>query len=215
MEESLFSLTNPEFWVLVALVVFFGLLVMLKVIPGALFSALDGHAAKIQSELDEARSLREEAKAMLDGVKAQREEAEAQAKAMLAAAKDEAVRLQAEASAKLTETIARRAALAERKIANAQAEAEAQVKAAAVDLAAQAAEAVLVSRLAAAKTDPLADSAIGEMAGMVADIGVHHRYAVLAGAGQQVDTFRHGADHAGGKQGRTFGGVAAHEIDHQ
>lgn len=165
MEESLFSLTNPEFWVLVALVVFFGLLVMLKVIPGALFSALDGHAAKIQAELDEARALREEAKAMLDGVKAQREDAEAQAKAMLAAAQDEAKRLQAEASAKLTETIARRAALAERKIANAQAEAEAQVKAAAVDLAAQAAEAVLVSRLAGAKTDPLADSAIGEMAG--------------------------------------------------
>ena len=165
MEESLFSLTNPEFWVLVALVVFFGLLVMLKVIPGALFSALDGHAAKIQAELDEARSLREEAKAMLDGVKAQRDEAEAQAKAMLAAANDEAKRLQAEASAKLTETIARRAALAERKIANAQAEAEAQVKAAAVDLAAEAAEAVLVSRLAGAKTDPLADSAIGEMAG--------------------------------------------------
>ena len=165
MEESLFSLTNPEFWVLVALVVFFGLLVMLKVLPGALFSALDGHAAKIQAELDEARALREEAKAMLDGVKAQREDAEAQAKAMLAAAQDEAKRLQAEASAKLTETIARRAALAERKIANAQAEAEAQVKAAAVDLAAQAAEAVLVSRLAGAKTDPLADSAIGEMAG--------------------------------------------------
>jgi F-type H+-transporting ATPase subunit b len=165
MEESLFSLTNPSFWVLAALVVFFGLLVMLKVLPGALFSALDGHAAKIQAELDEARSLREEAKAMLDGVKAQRDEAEAQAKAMLAAAKDEAKRLQDEASVRLTETIARRAALAERKIANAQAEAEAQVKAAAVDLAAQAAEAVLVSRLAQAKSDPLADSAIGEMAG--------------------------------------------------
>lgn len=164
MEESLFSFSNPEFWVLAALVVFFGLLFAFKVLPGALFSALDGHAAKIQAELDEARSLREEAKAMLDGVKVQREEAEAQAKAMLAAAKDEAVRLQAEASAKLTETIARRAALAERKIANAQAEAEAQVKAAAVDLAAQAAEAVLVSRLAGASADPLADSAIGEMA---------------------------------------------------
>lgn len=165
MEESLFSLTNPEFWVLVALVVFFGLLVMLKVLPGALFSALDGHAAKIQAELDEARALREEAKAMLDGVKKQRDDAEAQAKAMLAAAKDEAARLQVEAKAKLEETITRRAALAERKIANAQAEAEAQVKAAAVDLAAQAAETVLAGRLAQAKTDALADSAIGELAG--------------------------------------------------
>ena len=49
--ESLFSLSNPEFWVLVALVVFFGLLVFLKVLPGALFGALDNYSAKIKAEL--------------------------------------------------------------------------------------------------------------------------------------------------------------------
>lgn len=38
--QSLFSFSNPEFWVLAALVIFFGLLVVLKVLPGALFGAL-------------------------------------------------------------------------------------------------------------------------------------------------------------------------------
>jgi F-type H+-transporting ATPase subunit b len=163
MEESLFSLTNPEFWVLVALVVFFGILVALKVIPGALFSALDGHAAKIQAELDEARRLREEAAALLASVNAQREEAEKQAAEMLETAKADAKRARAEAKAKLDEQIARRAELAERKIANAEAQAAAEVKAAAADLAAELAEQVLAARLSGAKTDPLVDAAIGQV----------------------------------------------------
>ena len=53
--------------------------------------------------------------------------------------------------------------MAERKIAQAEAQAAADVKAAAVDLAAQAAETVLAARLAGAKTDPLVDIAIGQM----------------------------------------------------
>ena len=161
--ESLFSLGNPEFWVLVALAVFFGLLVVLKVLPGALFGALDGYAAKIKAELDEAQQLREEAQALLADVKAQRDEAERQATGMLDAAKADAKRLAEEAKEKLEEQIKRRAEMAERKIAQAEAQAAADVKAAAVDLAAQAAETVLAARLAGAKSDPLVDSAIGQM----------------------------------------------------
>jgi len=78
--ETLFDLANPELWVLVGLALFIGLLVVLKVLPGALFGALDAHAAKIKAELDEAQQLREEAQALLADVKAQREEAERQAK---------------------------------------------------------------------------------------------------------------------------------------
>jgi len=163
MEESLFSFTNPEFWVLVALVVFFAILFALKVLPGALFAALDGHAAKIQAELDEARRLREEAAALLAGITAQREAAEAQAAEMLEAAKADAKRLRADAKTKLDEQIARRAEMAERKIANAEAQATAEVKAAAADLAAELAEQVLTARLAGAKTDPLIDAAIGQV----------------------------------------------------
>jgi F-type H+-transporting ATPase subunit b len=163
MEESLFSFTNPEFWVLIALVVFFAILVVLKVIPGALFSALDGHAAKIQAELDEARRLREEAAALLASVHAQHEEAHRQADEMIANAKAEAKTARAEAKIKLDEQIARRAQMAERKIANAEAQATAEVKAAAGELAAQLAEQVLVARLAGAKSDPLVDKAIAQV----------------------------------------------------
>jgi F-type H+-transporting ATPase subunit b len=161
--ESLLSFSNPEFWVLVALVIFFGLLVFLKVLPGALFGALDGYAAKIKAELDEAQQLREEAQALLADVKAQREESERQAAAMMEAAKADAKRMAEEAKEKLEEQIKRRAEMAERKIAQAEAQATADVKAAAVDLAAQAAETILSARLAGAKTDPLVDIAISQM----------------------------------------------------
>lgn len=163
--QSLFDFSNPEFWVLAALVIFFGLLVVLKVLPGALFGALDGYAAKIQAELDEAQKLREEAQALLAEVKSQREESERQASAMLEAAKADAIRLAAEAKEKLDEQIKRRAELAERKIAQAEAQAAADVKAAAVDLAAQAAEAVLLARVTSGAADPLVDAAIGQIGG--------------------------------------------------
>jgi F-type H+-transporting ATPase subunit b len=52
-----------------------------------------------------------------------------------------------------------------RKIASAEAQAAADVKAAAADLAAQAAERMLVTRLAGAKADPAIDAAIAQLAG--------------------------------------------------
>jgi F-type H+-transporting ATPase subunit b len=76
-----------------------------------------------------------------------------------------AKRLQVEANAKLAEQIERRGQLAERRIATAEAQATAEVKAAAADLAAQMAEQILAKRLAGAKTDPLIDGAIRQMAG--------------------------------------------------
>lgn len=161
--ESLFSLSNPEFWVLVALALFFGLLVYLKVLPGALFKAIDSHADKIKAELAEAQQLREEAQALLAEVKAQREESERQAAGMIQAAIADAARLAVEAKEKLDEQIKRRGEMAERKIAQAEAQATADVKAAAVDMAAQAAENVLAARLVGLVSDPLVDAAIAQM----------------------------------------------------
>ena len=83
---------------------------------------------------------------------------------MLANARAEAERLGVEAKARLEEQIKRRGELAERRIAIAQAQAEAEVKAAAVDLAALAAESLLAARLAAAKSDPLVDAAVAQVA---------------------------------------------------
>ncbi len=156
-------LHDAEFWTGAALVVFVLLLVALKV-PGAAGKALDAKAAKIQAELDEAKRLREEAQALLTSLKAQREQTEKLAGEMLANAQAEAVRLAAEAKIKLEEQITRRAALAERRIANAEAQASAEVKAAAADLATQMAENVLAARIAGAKSDPLIDAALAQVA---------------------------------------------------
>jgi len=96
-------------------------------------------------------------------VKAQREEAERQAAGMIEAAKADAALIASEAKAKLEEQITRRAEMAERKIAQAEAQAAADVKSAAVDLAAQAAERILVARLATGGSDGLVDGAIGQI----------------------------------------------------
>jgi F-type H+-transporting ATPase subunit b len=73
--------------------------------------------------------------------------------------------MQAEAQVRLAEQIERRGQLAERRIAVAEAQAAAEVKAAAGELAAQLAEQVLAARIKVAKTDPLIDTAIGQLAG--------------------------------------------------
>ena len=155
---------DSHFWVGVAFVIF--LVVMYQVgVDKLAWNALGDAGTKIQGQLDEATALRAEAQALLDQIKVERVASEKLAKDMLTNAQDEAKRLQAEAQIKLEEQIKRRGELAERKIANAEAQAQADVKAAAADLAAQMAEQVLVKRLAGAKGDPLIDQAIGQMAG--------------------------------------------------
>jgi F-type H+-transporting ATPase subunit b len=150
---------EAEFWVGVAFVILmllFWRIGAFKTIGGV----LDGRGVKIQAQLDEATRLRQEAEALLANIKAQAEESERHAAAMLDNAKAEAKRLQTEAKAKLEDQIARRGALAERKIATAEAQAAAEVKAAAADLATQMAEQVLAARIKGAKTDPLIDQAL-------------------------------------------------------
>lgn len=156
-------LQSAEFWVGAALLIFFGLLIWLKV-PGAAAKGLDDYAAKIQAELDEAQALRTEAEGLLADIRTQRAESERLAADMLAQATADAERIRAEAKTKLDEQIKRRGELAERRIANAEAQAAAEVKAAAAELAAQAAEVVLTKRLAGAKSDPLVDGAIAQIA---------------------------------------------------
>jgi F-type H+-transporting ATPase subunit b len=158
---------NPaeaEAWVGVGLLIFLAIVVFVGKAPKRIGAALDAQAAAIQSNLDEAARIRAEAERLLETLKAERAEAERHAKEMLAQAETEAKRLEAEARAKLEESLARRQQVAERKIATAEAQAAAEVKAAAAEMAAQAAEQVLAQRLAGAKTDPLVDAAIGQIA---------------------------------------------------
>ncbi len=156
-------LQEAELWVAVGVFLFFVLLVVLKV-PGAAAKALDDRAAKIQAALDEAQSLRDEATVLLNSLRQQRAETERQAAAMLAAAEDEAKRLEADAKVRIEEQIVRRTALAEQRIKLAEQQAAQDVKSAAAEMAAQAAEILLTSRLKGLKSDPLIDAALPDLA---------------------------------------------------
>ena len=157
-------LLDSHFWVGVAFVVFLLILGAAGVHRMAL-KFLDDAGAKVQAQLDEADALRNEAQALLAQVKAQKEASDKLAAEMLANAEEEAKRLQADAQVKLAEQLERRGQMAERKIAQAEAQAAADVRAAAAELAAQMAEQVLAARIAGAKSDPLIDKAIGQLAG--------------------------------------------------
>ena len=155
-------LQNAELWVAVGVLLFLVLIAVLGV-PSAATKALDARAGKIQSALDEAQSLREEARALLASLQVRRGEVEAQAAQMLAEAQVEAERLAAEAKTRLEEQIVRRTELAHRRIAQAEAQAAVEVKAAAAELAAQITEQVLIRRLDGLSADPLVDRAVADL----------------------------------------------------
>lgn len=162
LEGYFWNISNPELWVGVGLLLFFAILIIAGV-PKLVGNQLDARAAKIQAELDEAARLRAEAEALLVQIRKEKADAEQQAADMLAAAETEAARLEAESRQRLEEQLTRRQQLAERRIAQAEQQALAEVKAAAADLAARTAERVLADRLATSKQDPLLDAAIGQI----------------------------------------------------
>ena len=153
---------DATFWATVALVIFLGLIVYLKV-PGLITKSLDDRSANIRNELDEARKLREEAQELLAEYQRKRREAEKEASDIIAAAQREAEVLAAEAHQKTEEFVARRTAMAEQKIAQAEAQAMADVKASAVDMAVAAAEAIVAGKASGKMADQLIADGIAEV----------------------------------------------------
>lgn len=136
-------LMEAEFWVAVAFVLFLGLMAYAGV-HKTIINALDQRSARIKAELDEARRLKEEAARLLAEYKQKTGDAQREADAIVAGAKAEAERLAEEAYTRLEEFIARRTKMAETKIAQAEAQALADVRSAAADAATSAAEKILL-----------------------------------------------------------------------
>jgi F-type H+-transporting ATPase subunit b len=135
-------LQDPEIWVTIAFVIFVGGLGYIGA-HKMVTKSLDDRAASIQTELNEARKLKDEAGQLLAEYQRKRQAAESEAQDIIAGDKAEAERLAAEAKAKIEDFIARRTALAETKIAQAEAQAAADVRSAAADAAIAAAEKIL------------------------------------------------------------------------
>ena len=153
---------DATFWSLVALVVFIGVLIYLKV-PGMITNALDQRSSNIRNELEEARKLREEAQALLADYQTRRKQAEVEAEEIVAAAKHEAAIIAQDAERKTADFIQRRTALASQKIEQAEASAVAEVRAAAIDVAVAAAEKLIEGKMTAATANGLIDKSIAEV----------------------------------------------------
>jgi F-type H+-transporting ATPase subunit b len=154
-----FSLTNTNFVVLIAFLVFVGILIWQKV-PAMLGGILDKRAQQIQADLNEAKALRTEAAALLASYDAKQKEVQEQSARIIAAAKEDAEAAAVQAKADLKESIARRLAGAKDQIASAEAAAIANVRNQAINVAIAAASDVLAKQNTAATAAASIDAAI-------------------------------------------------------
>ena len=154
--------TGATIWAFIALFIFLGLLVYLGV-HKTITKALDDRIAAIERELAEAEQLRAEAKALLEDYLRRRQEAEKEAEEIVTAAREEAFRLTAEAKQSLEAMVARREKAVADKIAQAEAQAVAEVRARSADLAVEAAR-LLLEKQMTTKGDALVEQAIKDVA---------------------------------------------------
>lgn len=160
----MFNPQDAEFWVLVAFVIFFALVIW-KGGLGALARSLDARAEKIRLEIETAQKLRQDAEAALTAYQKKQRDALKEADAIIASAREEADRIRQHAEADLEATLKRREAQALEKIAQAEATALQQVRSLAVDVALAATESLLAKSIDKTRSDAMIESAIAELPG--------------------------------------------------
>lgn len=152
---------DNSFWALVSLVIFVVAIGYFGVF-GVIGKMLDARIKQIANELAEAQRLREEAAALLVEYEQKRIAAESEAEEIVKAAKADAERLTAEAQASLAELVTRRTKAVEDKIAQAEAQAIAEVRARSADVAIEAARLVLTDEMSK-KGGQVVDRAIADV----------------------------------------------------
>ena len=153
---------DPETWVAIAFVILLGLFGYLG-IHRTVLKALDNRSARIKAELDDARRLKDEAAKVLEQYKARRASAEREAEEIITSARAEAERIATEAKAKMEDFVARRTKTAESKIALAEAQAVADVRAAAAEAAVTAASTILSQSVKGQVAEDLLAKGIAEV----------------------------------------------------
>src|SRR5438270_2381029 len=153
---------EPEFWVAVAFVILMGLFAYLGV-HRTVLQTLDRRSERIKAELDDARRLKEEAAKLLAEYQARRASAEREAQDIIEAARAEAERIAAEAKTKMEDFVARRTKTAESKIALAETQAMADVRAAAAEAAVSAASTILSQTVKGDVANDLLSKGIAEV----------------------------------------------------
>lgn len=162
-EGPFFSLRNAEFVVGIAFVVFVGVLIYMG-IPKRIGAMLDDRATGIKNELDEARLLRDEARALLTSYEAKQREVAEQSARIVATAKSEAEAAAVQAKADLHASIARRLAAAEEQIESSVKAAERAVRDQAISVSVAVAADVLKRQMTADQAAAAIDASIAQVA---------------------------------------------------
>jgi F-type H+-transporting ATPase subunit b len=153
---------EAEDWVAVAFVIMLAVFVYFG-IHRTVLRALDHRRDRIKNELDDARKLKDEAAKLLADYRSRRESAVREAEEIISGAKAEAERIATEAKARMEEFVARRTKMAETKIAQAEAQALADVRFAAADAAVAAASKILSDTVKGPSADTLINQGINEV----------------------------------------------------
>ena len=153
------SLKNTDFVVLVAFLIFVGILIYYKV-PSKIGEMLDGRSVAIKADLNEAKALREEAQSLLASYERKQKDVAEQASRIVASAKEEAANAAVAAKADIAASITRRLAAAVEQIASAEASAVKAVKDQAVVVAIGAARDVIAAQMDAKSSNALIAEAI-------------------------------------------------------
>ena len=158
-----FSLRNTDFIVLLAFLVFVGILLYFRV-PAAIAKLLDNRAESIKSDIAEARRLRDEAQEIYASYERRQREVKGQADAIVANARREALAQAEKAKLDLQASIERRLAAAQDQIASAESDAVRAVRDQAVQGAVAAASDVLGRQMGASDRSAGIDRAIDDVA---------------------------------------------------
>ena len=154
------GLHDPHIWVLFSAILF--AVVLWKKGRGPVLAMLDGRTAKIQSDLDEAARLKQEAQDLLADYQQKHKEAIITAQKIIEGAQESVALMQKDAEEKLTETLQRREALLLERIKRAEGAAVQELRFQAADIAAKAAESLLADAMGK-RGSKLVDEAIEEL----------------------------------------------------
>ncbi|SDE32121.1 F0F1 ATP synthase subunit B [Limimaricola pyoseonensis] len=154
-----FSLRNTDFIVLLAFLLFVGVLLYFRV-PREVGKMLDKRADGIRAELDEARGLREEAQSLLASYERKQKDVQAQADRIVTNARDEAQRSAEQAKKDIAASIQRRMTAAEEQIQSAQDKAVKEVRDQAIAVAVAAAREVIIEKMTKPRADKMIDDSI-------------------------------------------------------
>ncbi|RMD49034.1 MAG: ATP F0F1 synthase subunit B [Alphaproteobacteria bacterium] len=158
-EAPWYSIENPHTVEWVGFLIFVAVLIYFKV-PQVVARMLDQRAESIRRELDEARSIREEAQALLASVERKLREAAQKREDMIARAREDARLAAEQAKADLQKMVERRIRTAEEQIAAAEEAALKEVRNRAVEIAVAAAAEVIRERMTAKDANALIEQSI-------------------------------------------------------